>query len=144
MQDLLEKVRLLEIIMHLQYLRCKPMINSYSHGALDEVTTNTHKNNPGLVGQNHTQHRDLPFLLPRMVSLPPDRQPSQNEECLPVLSSCLSWSWEFLKKWFIHFKHKGWWKKNVLVTRHIWHSALAPWESNWTLPALWSSQVKQE
>lgn len=47
MQDLLEKVRLLKIIMHLQYLRSKPMINSYSHGALDEVMINTHKNNPG-------------------------------------------------------------------------------------------------
>lgn len=109
-----------KIIMHLQYLRPKPMINSYSHGALDEVMTNTHKNNPGFVGKNHTQHWNLPFLLPRAVSLPSDRQPSQNKGCLPILSSCLSWGWEFLKKWSIYFKYKGrWWKKWSAYKSHL-------------------------
>ena len=67
------------------------MINSYSHGALDEVMTNTHKNIPGFVGKNNTQHWNLPFLLPRAVSLPSDRQPSQkrgmfaHSVLLPVL-----------------------------------------------------------
>lgn len=120
MQDLFEKVRLLKIIMHLQYLRSKPMIHSYSQGALDEVRTNTTRIILVLLGQvtyslgTGTSHS----YAPRIVSLQPDRQPSQNEKCLPFISSCLPWNWEFLRKWSIRFKCKGLWKS--------WHSTLVP------------------
>lgn len=90
MQDLSEKVRLLKIIMHFQYLRPKPMTNSYSPGALDEVMTNTNEKGPGLVGQHPLQHKDRRSYSPGMASLPADRHPAPNEEFLLFLSSCPS------------------------------------------------------
>lgn len=117
MQDLLEKIRLLKIIMHLQYLRPKPMTNSYFHGALVEIRTNTSKNYPGLVGQSPRQHRNLPFLL-LQLGRPSTRyrQPAQNEICIPFISSCLSQN-RISEKLIHSFQIQRVVRKNDLVTR---------------------------
>lgn len=130
MQDLLEKIQLLKIIMHLQYLRPKPMTNSYSHGALVEIMTNTNKNYPGLVGQSPRQHRDLSFLLPQLGQPSTRyRQPARDEKCIPFISSCPSQNRIPEKK--IHsFQIQRMVGKNDLVTRQN-HSTLGPWESKW-------------
>lgn len=128
MQDLLEKIQLLKIIMHLQYLRPKPMTNSYSHGALVEIMMNTNKNYLGLVGQSPRQHRNPPFLFPQLGRPSTrDRQPAQNEKCIPFISSCQSQN-RIPQKMIHSFQIQRVVGKNDLVTRQN-HSTLGPWES---------------
>lgn len=83
MQDLLWKVRLWMIMMHLQFLWTKSMTNSYSHGGLDEGKTNTQRNKAGRLCR--VTYR-LGTSQNGAISPQTDKQPPQRQLLLPFTS----------------------------------------------------------